>query len=153
MMPKSTPEGSGIKNNPDSGKWRQSRGEKMNFRGKFFLSLDMRILYFLWDLFVISAFATLAWSQATASISGTVVDNSDAVVPGAAVTVRSPDTGSIRRVATDGAGIYRVLSLPVGRYEVKAEHVGFRAAVKNEVTLTVGQEALVDFRLEIGEVK
>ena len=61
----------------------------------------------------------------TASIAGTVRDASGAVLPGAAVTVKHLETGLTRAGVTDSNGSFNVPSLPVGAYEVTAEHPGF----------------------------
>src|SRR5712692_4189549 len=81
----------------------------------------------LWlGILVLVASAGSAWAQVAASISGRVEDPSGAAVPAATVTVRNVETGLTRTVATDGAGNYRVLSLSVGGYEVKAESRALR---------------------------
>lgn len=88
--------------------------------------------------------------QVTAVISGSVEDASGAVVSGAAITVKSLETGATRGVTTDEAGHYRVFSLPLGLQEVKAEKAGFRVAVRTGVNLEIGQDAVVNLRLEVG---
>src|SRR5438132_4094103 len=69
-------------------------------------------------------------AQVTASVSGRVEDATGATVPGTSVTVTSLETGAARTVVSSEAGTYRVLALPVGRYDVKAELAGFKAAVR-----------------------
>jgi hypothetical protein len=93
-----------------------------------------------------------AWAQVSASISGRVEDSSGAAVSGATVTVKNVETGAIRTSTTDDTGNFRILSLNVGPQEVKAEKSGFKTAVRSGVNLVVGQEALVNLQLEIGEV-
>lgn len=94
-----------------------------------------------------------ASAQVLASISGRIEDSSGAAIPEATVAVTSLETGAARTVATDEAGNYRVLSLPVGRYEVRTEKPGFKAVVQTGINLVVGQQAVVNFSLEVGEVK
>jgi len=91
-------------------------------------------------------------AQVTGAISGTVVDASGGVVGGAAITVKSLETGAMRSVMTDETGRYRILSLPLGPQEVRAEKAGFRVAVRNGINLQVGQEAVVNLRLEVGDL-
>jgi Carboxypeptidase regulatory-like domain/TonB-dependent Receptor Plug Domain len=93
-----------------------------------------------------------ACAQVTATISGKVEDASGAAVGGALVAVRNLETGAIRTVMTDEMGNFRVLSLQVGSQEVRAEKPGFRAAVRTGINLAVGQEAIVNLRLEVGEI-
>jgi hypothetical protein len=68
------------------------------------------------------------------------------------VTAKNAETGATRTVLTDDQGNYRVLALAVGPHEVKAEKTGFRAAVRMGVNLAVGQEAVVNLRLDVGEI-
>src|ERR1700741_286724 len=49
-------------------------------------------------------------------------------------------------------GITGSVSLPVGSQEVRAEKPGFRAAVRTGINLAVGQEAVVNLKLEVGEL-
>jgi len=79
-------------------------------------------------------------AQVTATVSGRVDDSTGAAIPGATVTVTNLETGAVRTVTTLEAGNYRVLSLPVGRYDVKAELTGFKVALQTGVNLTVGQK-------------
>ena len=98
------------------------------------------------------AIAAPAWPQVSASISGKVEDASDAAVRGATVTVKSLETGATRVAVTDDAGNYRALSLAVGPHEVRAAKPGFKTEVRNGVNLAVGQDAVVNLRLEVGEI-
>jgi hypothetical protein len=102
---------------------------------------------------VLALFASAepAAAQVTAAISGRVEDPTGAGVGGATVTVKSFDTGATRTVRTDDAGSYRVLSLPLGPQELKVEKPGFKSAVRAGINLVVGQEAVVNVRLEVGE--
>jgi hypothetical protein len=98
--------------------------------------------------FALALMPATGHAQVTASIIGTVQDPSGAVVSGAQITVESRETGAKRSVKTDESGMYHVISLPLGRESVKAEKQGFQASVRT-VNLQVGQEAVVDLRLEI----
>jgi hypothetical protein len=89
-------------------------------------------------------------AQSTATMYGTVTDPTEAVVPGAKVTVTSPTTGSSREVLTDSHGDYRIGLLPPGVYEAKVEREGFSTQVRKDVELTVGQIQVVSFRLSVG---
>ncbi|MGO9367412.1 MAG: carboxypeptidase regulatory-like domain-containing protein [Terriglobales bacterium] len=92
------------------------------------------------------------WAQVSGAISGRVGDASGGVLSGVTVTMKDAETGATRVVSTDLSGNYRVLSLPVGQYEIRAEKAGFKAAVRTGVKLEVGQEAVVNLRLDVGEV-
>jgi hypothetical protein len=100
------------------------------------------------------AVATIGISEAqtTGTIYGTVQDESQAVLPGASVTVRNADTALTRPVVTDEEGRYRAANLPVGTYEVEAQLMGFQLSLRKGIVLTVGREAQVDFTLKVGDV-
>ena len=89
----------------------------------------------------------------TATLQGTVRDASGAVLPGATITDRSPDTGVTRVSVTDATGRYYVTALPVGRYSVTAELADFKTALSPDVRLEVGQEATLDFALQVGSLE
>ena len=93
-----------------------------------------------------------ASAQVSAAISGKVEDASGAAISGATVTVKDVETGATRVVTTDESGNYRVLSLPIGLQEIRVEKEGFKAIVRTGVKLEVGQDAVVNLRLEVGEV-
>jgi hypothetical protein len=60
-------------------------------------------------------------------IQGTVTDPNGAVVPGAEVTITSPDTGLTRTIVTDDSGTYSVSELPIGSYRVIVKKSGFQS--------------------------
>lgn len=88
----------------------------------------------------------------TATILGTVTDQSGAVLPGTTLTVRNVATGLERTSVAREDGSYRLPALPVGSYEIRAELQGFRSEVRRGVTLTVAQEAVINFSLQVGGV-
>jgi len=91
-------------------------------------------------------------AQVSAMISGRVDDASGGAISGATVTVKSLETGAERTATTNEAGRFRVLSLPVGPQEVRAEKLGFKATIRKGISLAVGQEAVVNLQLEVGEL-
>ncbi|MGO9275103.1 MAG: carboxypeptidase regulatory-like domain-containing protein [Terriglobia bacterium] len=99
---------------------------------------------------LIAASPKPGWAQVSAAISGRVEDGSGSAVPGATVTVKSLETGATRAVATDEAGNFRALALPLGPQEVKVEKTGFKSVVRTGINLEVGQEATLNVRLEVG---
>jgi hypothetical protein len=93
-----------------------------------------------------------ARAQVTAAITGKVLDSSGAGVNGAMVTVKSLETGATRSITTGEGGAYRIVSLPLGDQEVRAEKPSFKTAVRTGVSLSVGEEAVVNLTLEVGDV-
>src|SRR2546427_5853321 len=83
-------------------------------------------------------------------ISGTVVDSTGAVVPGATVTITGP-IGE-RVVITDSRGSYEVANLIPGKYTVKASLAGFKTASVSDVTVYVGKATSVRLTLSTGDI-
>jgi hypothetical protein len=98
-------------------------------------------------------FAGAAFAQAQASsadLNGTVTDPSGAVVPGATVTARDTATGVTRNTTSDESGEYKFIGLPPSTYEITAEATTFKKTIIPTVRLTVGQNAELTIRLEVG---
>ncbi|HTV56105.1 MAG TPA: carboxypeptidase regulatory-like domain-containing protein [Terriglobia bacterium] len=102
---------------------------------------------------VATALAASARAQAEASITGTVTDVTGAAIPNAVVTVKNIENGFVRKVSTDGSGLYDAASLPLGRYDVIGEKPGFKVEVKTGMTLVVGEKAVVNLTLQLGETR
>ena len=108
-------------------------------------------------LFVFSLLVTPCipgvWAQTTtATILGTIMDDTRALVPGVTVTMTNLDKGLARTVLTNDLGHYRAANLPLGSYRVRAELPGFKTLSREGIELTVGREVVIDFVLEIGEI-
>jgi hypothetical protein len=89
----------------------------------------------------------LLYGQATGSFSGTVTDNSGAVVSGAKITVTAQATNAAREALTDDSGHFLVPSLGIGDYTIRAEASGFRPAESKDVRLQVDEHRELDFKL------
>src|SRR2546428_4948635 len=98
------------------------------------------------------ALSSLAHAQASSSITGMVSDPSGAPVLAVQVSARNLETGAARSVTTNENGRYEILSLPVGRYEIKATKPGFEDSLRTGVELALGQEASIDFHLQVGSL-
>jgi hypothetical protein len=90
------------------------------------------------------------YGQTTASVAGTVVDASGAAVANAVVQVTNESTGQSRRAVTGTDGSFVVTLLPPGAYRVEVEAKGFKRAIRSGVTLSVEENARVDFELAVG---
>jgi Carboxypeptidase regulatory-like domain len=90
--------------------------------------------------------------QTTGSITGRVLDEQKAAVPGATVTAKNTATGFTRTTTSDAEGLYRLNALPVGNYDVTLELSGFATIDKKDIQVAVGQTLAVDFELRIAKV-
>jgi hypothetical protein len=94
--------------------------------------------------------ASVFAQQTTGTITGRVLDQQGAAVPGVTVTAKSATTGFTRSEVSDTEGVYRLSALPVGVYEVNAELQGFATVSKKDIQVSVGQTLSVDFPLKVG---
>ena len=104
----------------------------------------------LW-LGVVLSLSLAAWGQDSASITGTVTDQSGAAVPNAQVTVSSLDRGINRPTTTNATGDYLVAGLPSGPVNVTVVAQGFKRYEAKAIVLQVGQKARADIALEVGD--
>jgi len=92
------------------------------------------------------------WGQeVTASITGTISDQSGAAVPGATVTATSQERGLSYVAVTNDIGLYRIAQLPVGSYTLKIEKTGFALASHPPFVLTLNQVARIDLAMKVGQ--
>ena len=91
----------------------------------------------------------LAQGETTSAIVGQVRDTTDAVVPGATVTITNHETGLKRSARTDDAGRFNFPQLKPGTYSVRAEAQGFDPGQNDNVISGLGQKQTVDFMLKV----
>jgi predicted porin len=89
-----------------------------------------------------------ATAQNSVSLSGRVTDQTGATVPGATVTATDLDTGVVRTTVTNQSGMYQLLSLPIGHYELRVKKEGFAEGIRTGILLVVGQDATVDIKMQ-----
>ena len=87
---------------------------------------------------------------ATASINGTVTDQSGALVPGAKVTLLNVATNIPRSTTTNSAGNYVLVNIIPGRYTLTVNKDGFATVSQAEFELQVNQTSTLDFQLRVG---
>jgi hypothetical protein len=100
---------------------------------------------------LILAFATSAVAQSDrGTITGTVVDSSGAVVPGASVVVTNVGTKSESTTATTATGNFTVTSVPAGVYDLSVTAQGFSKYVQTGIQVQVAMTFRVDALLKVG---
>jgi hypothetical protein len=103
-------------------------------------------------VFLIAAISPAGYGQgaSNASLSGTVIDSSGGVVPGADVTVKSKGTGQEFKTVTADNGIFSILSLFAGNYTVTVSAPGFKQAVFNDVVIVAATPNTLKVTLQVG---
>ena len=91
-----------------------------------------------------------AWGQDNATITGTVVDATGAVVPNAAISLTNPATDQVRQDTSNSAGAYRFANVGVGTYALSASVAGFRKYTKTDIVVHPAQTLEEDIALTVG---
>ncbi len=105
------------------------------------------------SLVIVIGASWLAFAQSTTgTISGTISDERQAVLPNVKVTARNVDTNTNRNTTTDSEGRYRFQNMPTGNYEITVEAPGFAKYVHSGITLVLNQDAVVDVPMKPSSV-
>src|SRR5256714_3049674 len=104
------------------------------------------IVVFMLALTVVAGFAQSTGGR----MIGRITDPTGAQVAGAAVTVTNEATGVASSATSNDSGDFSLLQLPVGTYQVKVEHAGFKQNLRKGVTLEVNQVLTLDTVLQVG---
>ena len=102
----------------------------------------MKYLLILFSLLL----ATNSWSQTTGILSGDVIDDKGAGLPGANIRIAGDALSNPTGMVTDAQGTYTVSLLPPGRYEVTVSFVGYETIVKM-VSISAGRTTTANFTL------
>jgi len=86
----------------------------------------------------------------TATLSGTVNDPGGALIPGAKVTLNSPETGTTREATSNASGRFSFVQLPPGTYGLTIKMDGFRPYAQNGILLDATQSAVQNVTLTLG---
>jgi hypothetical protein len=95
--------------------------------------------------------APLSWADVGGKITGTVKDQTNAVVPGATVTALNTTTGVKRTTNTDDQGTYSFPVLPVGQYQIDVSADGFKSSRTQGVIININSALSIDLTLEVRE--
>ncbi|MBL0155652.1 MAG: carboxypeptidase regulatory-like domain-containing protein [Bryobacterales bacterium] len=93
---------------------------------------------------------TLPAQSIYATLTGTVSDPAQAVVPNAKVSLKNKASGDIRNTVTNSEGYYTFAALPVGAYDLQAEAAGFISAKIEGISFTGGDLRKQDVALKVG---
>ena len=89
----------------------------------------------------------------TATLQGSVRDASQAMLPGATVTLRDINTGFVRSTTSDRTGRYVLSFVPAGAYELTVELSGFKTLKREGLRFEVGQDSTIDATLEVSTLE
>ena len=107
-------------------------------------------------LFVLSLASLPTWAQSQtqlATLSGTIIDKSGAVILRARVAIENQSTGLEQSTVTDTAGKYHFSALPPGIYTIRVEDMGFQTQIREGVALVSASKSVVNFSLIVGDLR
>jgi hypothetical protein len=122
----------------------------MRLRRNIFIARKRFTLYA--SIFVLAVCSVPARAQVGANLSGVVTDPSNAVLPGATVTITNTRNGESQTQVTGSGGNYRGVNLQPAPYVISAEAPGFVTQKKNTILL-VGSDETVNFTMGVSELK
>ncbi len=96
--------------------------------------------------------AVPAWTQVTSAgtVTGTVTDKTGAVVPGATVTLTDPSTQETRTATTNSAGLYVLVNVTPGTYDITVTKSGFKKFRIASQQVKIGLPTTANATLEVG---
>jgi hypothetical protein len=104
-------------------------------------------------LFFTLLFSSTVFAQsATATLTGTITDESGAVVAGATVTITDSAKQVERQVTTNSDGFFILPQLPPSQYKLKVQRSGFATAELPNVLLNVGDQSSLRIQLKVAQV-
>jgi hypothetical protein len=112
----------------------------------------MKRIACLWLVMTLCLAVPISWAQATAQISGSVRDQSGAVLPGVEITATHTETGIQRTTVTNETGAFSLPNLAIGPYRIEASLPGFRSFVQTGIVLQVNSNPVINAVLEVGQV-
>src|SRR5512147_2167854 len=99
---------------------------------------------------VLLCMSTAVLAQYNASVQGTVLDPSGAVLPNVSVSVTNQATGVVYKSKTSAEGYYRVSGLPPGQYTVSVEATGFKKQVLKDIAVAAEAPRGLDVTMQTG---
>ncbi|HEV7860002.1 MAG TPA: carboxypeptidase regulatory-like domain-containing protein [Pyrinomonadaceae bacterium] len=117
------------------------------------IKVTKQLLHLLLALLLLSISLQVMGQSTTGSISGTISDQKEGLLPNATVTARNVETNATRTAQTDSNGRYSFENLAVGPYELTVESAGFARYVQSGITLALNQKAVVDVAMTPAGVK
>src|SRR3984885_9184424 len=94
--------------------------------------------------------APLAWAQENATITGSVLDPTGAVIPNVTITLTNVATGQVRQTASNSAGIYTFANVGVGHFNLQATATGFEKFTRTDIVVNTDQTLKEDVTLTVG---
>jgi hypothetical protein len=103
----------------------------------------------VWVAILLSAGAPTFAQQGTASITGTITDEQNAVLPGVSILVTNEENGTTRETVSGGNGTYLITQIVPGRYRIRGTLAGFRTVDRGGLVVSVGNTLTLNLSLPL----
>src|SRR3981189_2605735 len=101
--------------------------------------------------FLLLAFSSAVFAQSnTGTITGTVLDQSQAVMNGVKITATNLGTNVAQTATTNADGVYSIPALEPGAYRLTLEKAGFKKLIREPTTVEGSGTVQLDFNLTVG---
>lgn len=101
-------------------------------------------------VFLVLCLSPFLEAAPTGAIRGTILDQTGAAVPDAAIVLTNLGTNESRKVTSGTSGDFTLPMIPVGQYTIRVEKTGFRSYVQTPVTITINAQVTLTVQLEVG---
>ncbi len=122
-------------------------GEKGTVKIQVRLTLTFVVLLALLSTVALNA------QNVSATLTGTAVDSSGAVVPNASVVLRSDASGDVRRTVTNSDGFFTITAIQPGSYSVLVESQGFQKWEQKGLMFNAADKRNIDISLTVGSTQ
>jgi hypothetical protein len=110
-----------------------------------------RNLFLLLALFSVVGFlAPSIWAQENATVTGSVLDPTGAVIPNVEISLTNTATGQVRQAASNASGIYTFANVGVGHFNLDATAPGFEKFTRTDIVVNTDQTLKEDVTLSVG---
>ncbi len=114
--------------------------------------MNIRFFTAKFSLLLLLVSASLGYGQTSlATVTGTVVDATGAVIANAPIELSNKENGQVYRAASSETGNYSVAQLPIGDYDLTVTVAGFKTYSRKGFRLASGQTLREDVTLEVGQ--
>src|SRR5947208_13480184 len=123
----------------------------MNLKWRCAMLIQKMTFWVSAPLWVLCLPASLSAQTTFATITGTVTDPVNAMVPRVRIIVTNVATNTETTTESNDVGIYVLGTIKEGIYTLRAQHTGFKEFVVQDLVLAARDYRRIDIRLELGE--
>jgi hypothetical protein len=124
---------------------KKTSGMCLRSRGILAVAVAVSLALLLWS-------ASVQGQAVGATLTGTTADAKGAVIANARISIKNISTDVVLELNTNSAGFYTAPNLLPGEYQISVSAPGFQTELHSGITLTVGEQQVLNFSLQVGQV-